>query len=80
MQMPMIKTFTKNELVRFLYRESKEKQNTEIKHALLTNDNLAEEVVQMENLREELENFRVKAPEKIVRSILEYSRSLQPGG
>lgn len=77
--MPMIKTSTKNELVRFLYKESKEKQNTEIENALLIDNELVDELVQMENLRKELDRFRVKAPKRTIDNILDYSRTYMAG-
>lgn len=71
----MIKTFTKNELVRFLYEESEEKLTNDIKRARLYDDELDDELDGMNDLCEALDSFTIEAPERVTKNILEYSRS-----
>lgn len=73
----MIKTFTPDDLVRYLYKETSEKENREISQALLCDAKLLDMFKQLATMKRKL-NFAVKNPsERVVNDILQYSRSFQ---
>lgn len=75
--MPMIKTTTENDLVRFLYDEVREDERTEIKELLLTDNKLQEKVSELKETMDSLDAFTMKAPKDAVSRILYASKNLQ---
>ncbi|MDQ3395622.1 MAG: hypothetical protein M3512_16145 [Bacteroidota bacterium] len=70
-------TFTPDDLVRYLYKETSEKENKEISQALLFDAELLEMFKQLTSIKREL-NYIVKTPsDRVVNNILQYSKSLQ---
>jgi len=73
----MTKTFTPDDLVRYLYKETSEKENKEISHALICDSELLDMFKQLAAMKRDL-NIIVKKPsDRVVNNILQYSRSFQ---
>lgn len=75
--MPMTKTFTENDLVRFLYDEVTEDERADIKESLLTDIQLQSKIGELRKVMESLDAFVMKAPEEAVSRILYASKNLQ---
>ena len=71
----MIKTFTQNDVIRYIYQETSELENEEIEKALIINTTLRDYYNEMVEILDELESLRVLAPDRIVKKILDYSKS-----
>ncbi|GCC50960.1 hypothetical protein SanaruYs_11790 [Chryseotalea sanaruensis] len=72
----MIKTFTQNDLIRFLYHETTEKETEEIKHALLSDPELNEQFNQLCSMTKELDGGLLKPSSATVLNILSHVRSV----
>ena len=70
----MIKTFTKNDLLRFLYDELPNQDRDDVMSMQITDESVEHETHEMESVVKLLDGFRMKAPQDVVDSILEYSR------
>jgi hypothetical protein len=73
----MTKTFTKNELVRYLYNEGTKQQSTDIYQSKLTDQDLEDEIYSLDEIREQVERFQMKTPAHVTRKILQYSAGFQ---
>ena len=73
----MIKTFTENDLVRFLYDEVNEEERADIRESLLTDIQLQNKISELRRMMESLDAFVMKAPGEVVSRILYASRNLQ---
>ncbi len=73
----MTKTFTKDDLVRFLYDEMNEDERVEMKEALHTDMHLRTSLEEVKEAMSLLDSFRMKAPEEVVSRILYASKNLQ---
>jgi hypothetical protein len=73
----MIKTFTKNDLLRYLYDELPTNQRTEMHNAQLTDGEVEHETEELEDVMKVLDGFVMKAPQDAVDNILAYSRSFR---
>ena len=73
--MPMIKTFTQTDLIRFLYHETTEEENAEIKRALQYDPDLTLQFDELKNVVTNLDNVLMKPPAASVEKILAYSRN-----
>jgi hypothetical protein len=73
----MIKTFTQNDLIRFLYHETSEEETKEINKALLCESELQEQYKELSALRKELDAMRLEPSATSVQNILNYARGLQ---
>ena len=72
----MIRTFTRNDVIRYVYNELNTKENQEIELAMLFDPDLAEEFYEMSKVKRTL-NRIVKEPSKrVIDNILNYSKSL----
>ena len=72
--MRMIKTFTKNDLLRFLYDELPNQDRDDVMSMQITDESVEHETHEMESVVKLLDGFRMKASQDVVDSILEYSR------
>ena len=70
----MIKTFTKNDLLRFLYGELPNQERDDVMNMQITDESVEHETHEMESVVKLLDGFRMKAPQDAVDYILEYSR------
>ncbi len=75
--MPMIKTSTENDLVRFLYDEVNDEERAEIRESLLTDIQLQNKLAELRSITESLDAFLMKAPKQAVDRILYASKNLQ---
>ncbi len=74
--MRMIKTFTKNDLLRFLYDELPVEERNEVRNMQLTDELVEHETDEMESVKKLLDKFILKAPADAVENVLKYSRSI----
>ena len=73
----MIKTFTENDLVRYLYDEVSEDERVEIRESLVTDIELQNRISELKSVMESLDAFVMKAPQEAVSRILYASKNLQ---
>ena len=71
----MIKTFTQNDVVRYLYDETTTKQQTEIAQAVLCDEELQTTYKELSTMKNKLELGLKEPSEKVVSSIINYSRN-----
>lgn len=71
----MIKIFTRNDVMRYVYKETSLAENDEIEKALIVDATLKEFQNDLLEIINELEKINIKAPETVVKKILAYSRS-----
>jgi hypothetical protein len=72
----MIKTFTQNDLIRYLYRETTEKETDEIRQALLADPELHEQFYELCSATHELQRAEWQPSTSTVVNILNHVRSL----
>jgi len=70
----MIINFTKNDVVRELYRETTAQENEHMLLARLTDENLREEMEDMKFLQTELDKVKMKSPAHVTRAIMKAAR------
>jgi hypothetical protein len=70
----MTKTFTKNDLLRFLYNELPNQDRNEVMSMQITDESVEHETHEMESVVKLLDGFRMKAPQEAVDNILAYSK------
>ncbi|HRG78309.1 MAG TPA: hypothetical protein PL167_01810, partial [Cyclobacteriaceae bacterium] len=75
--LPMIKTFTQNDLIRFLYHETSEEETKEINKALLCDSELQTQYKELNATRKELDAARLEPSSEVVENILNYARGFQ---
>lgn len=73
----MIKTFTQNDLMRYLYHETTEQEEREINKALLTDHNLRDQYQSMIAMKKEMDKAHLEPSSSTVLNILSYSRNEQ---
>lgn len=72
----MIKTFTRDDVIRYVYNETSEKETKEIENALLCDvrlQNMHKEVI---SLKKQLDGTFKQPSDKVRQNILNYSKSL----
>ena len=72
----MIKTFTQNDLIRFIYNETSPGENKEIRKALLVDQALQEKYKELKACIRELDIIEEVPSQKVLHNILEYSKTL----
>jgi len=72
----MTKTFTRNDLIRYIYQETTEREKEEIEQELLVNNKLFEEYKDLAEVSMELDSFELRPSEKVVNKILNFSKSI----
>lgn len=75
----MIKPFTPNDLVRYIYQEMPEVEQELLMQALQSDDALMQEYVEMLSTIEQLDQVRLQPSEKVVKAIkaMAHSKGLQ---
>ena len=73
----MIKTFTTDDLLRYLYDELPTDEREEMISAQLTDGEVEHETEELEDVKKLLDDFTMKAPQETVNAILAYSRSFR---
>ena len=72
----MTKTFTQDDLIRYIYSDVTENEKTEIEQALLCETELLEELHELRAVIKEIDKLEIQPSSKVVKSILSYSKSL----
>ena len=70
----MIKTFTQNDVVRYLYNETTAKEQIDLKQALLCDAELQATYKELSVIKNQLEQGLKEPSEKVVNAIIDYSR------
>lgn len=73
----MTKTFTENDLLRFLYDEVNEDERLDLNESLSADIELRTKLDELREAKAELETFTMKAPQPVVDRILYASKNLQ---
>lgn len=73
----MIKTFTQNDLIRYLYHETTEKEEQEIDKALLSDSELRSMYTSMSAIKKEMDSAQLEPSPTTVLNILSYARTEQ---
>jgi len=71
----MIKTFTRNDIFRFLYGEMTGAEEDEFRMSLTSDNDLREDLQDFQTLKEDMEKTMISPPERTINSILEFSRN-----
>ena len=72
----MIKTFTQNDVIRFVYQETSEQETKEIEKALLCDAKLEEMYKDILFMKADLDKAKKTPSDKVINNILNYSKSL----
>lgn len=71
----MIKTFTENDLIRYVYGETSENEKNEIEQAAICDSEMDEEIRILKSLCRDLNNLIIAPSERAISKILNYSIS-----
>jgi len=71
----MTKTFTQNDLIRYYYNETSEKESSKIQNALICDPILQDQYKEICRLLKQLNNVQLEPSEKSIEAILKYSKS-----
>lgn len=71
----MIKTFTQDDLIRYIYQETTPEESIEIETALIFDEQLSEAYNSLNGTVESLKAVKLKPSEDTIDKILSYSRS-----
>lgn len=74
--MPMTKTFTQDDLIRFIYRETTEEETKEISRCLSTDAELERQYRELLITTQGLEKARLEPSAQTVEQIMSYARGL----
>lgn len=72
----MTQTFTQNDIIRYIYKETSEEESLEIDNALLCNPTLLEMFLELDAAKVQLDGLIMVPSDHIVDNIIHYSRSL----
>jgi hypothetical protein len=72
----MTKTFTQNDLIRYIYHDTTEEETSDIEKELLFDNKLFEVYKNLAEVTMELDRVEESPSEKVINKILEYSKSL----
>jgi hypothetical protein len=70
----MIKTFTPNDVIRYVYKETSAEENTLIAYTLLTDTDLRTFYEEILGIKQEISKIMKEPSDKVVGQILTYSR------
>jgi len=73
----MTKTFTQDDLIRFLYHETSEEETKEINKALLCDNELLEQYKELNATSKQLNTIKLQPSQASIQNILNYARGLQ---
>jgi hypothetical protein len=73
----MTKTFTQNDLIRYLYHETSATETTEINRALICDSELQEQFKELMATKNQLDAARLQPSPSTIQNILSYARGLQ---
>ena len=72
----MTKTFTQNDLIRYLYHETSAKETKEINKALICDLELQKQFKDLLATKSQLDSVRLQPASSTIQNILSYARSL----
>ena len=72
----MTKTFTQNDLLRYIYQETNEQEKKDIEEALLFDNDLFEAYREIAEVTEELNRIDLCPSDEVIQKILNYSKSI----
>ena len=72
----MTKTFTRNDLIRYIYQETTESEKKEIEQELLLDNKLFEEYKNLAEVSMELDRVELCPSEKTINKILNFSKTI----
>lgn len=72
----MTKTFTRNDLIRYIYQETTEREKQEIEQELLLDNKLFEEYKNLAEVSMELDRVNLSPSEKTINKILNFSKTI----
>lgn len=72
----MTKTFTQDDLIRYIYQDNNEQEQSELEEALLIDNDLFEAYREIAEITEELNRIDLCPSEETINKILNYSKSL----
>jgi len=73
----MTKTFTENDLLRFIYNDLSKVKHDEIQSAVFTDGDLQEKLVELRQMKFKLDKVVYKPSQKAIDSILAYSEAYE---
>jgi len=73
--LPMIKLFTPNDLMRYIYQEMTEDEQELLVQALHNDESLMQEYVEMLSTLEQLDQIKLQPSEKVVNAIKSMAKS-----
>ncbi|MEM9390820.1 MAG: hypothetical protein AAGA02_10125 [Bacteroidota bacterium] len=71
----MTKTFTQNDVIRYVYHETSAKETKEIEKALLCDAKLEEMYKEILSLKADLNKAKKTPSDKVINNLLNYSKS-----
>jgi hypothetical protein len=74
----MTKTFTPNDVLRYLYKETTNLENRQLEEAMLVHADLLDQHLQLTSAKEQLDKVREVPKEETIQAILEYAKSDHP--
>ena len=72
----MAKTFTQDDLVRFIYRGTTDEENAQLQNALVCDAELLDRYKRLLEVKIDLDQGMIDPPKRVVDAALSYSRSL----
>ena len=72
----MTKTFTRNDLIRYIYQETTEREKKEIEQELLLDNKLFEVYKNLAEVSMELDRVELSPSEKTINKILNFSKTI----
>lgn len=73
----MIKTFTQNDLIRYIYRETSEEETREINKALLCDSSLQAQYNELNDAHKQVDRAKLEPSAASIQNILNYARGVQ---
>ena len=73
----MTQTFTQDDLIRYLYRETTERETREIDKALICDSELQKQYKELVTMKSQLDELRMEPSDRSINGILNYARGLQ---
>lgn len=71
----MTKTFTQDDVIRYLYEEIPEKEKSQFENALTCNEELVDLFHELNAVKHSLDKAQIHPSESVVQNILDYSKS-----
>jgi hydroxyethylthiazole kinase-like sugar kinase family protein len=75
--MPMIRTTTENDLLRFLYNELNEQKMAEVQTAIFASPALQEKLNELKQVKDELNQVVYKPSKSVLNNILNFSKGYE---